>query len=64
MVDAETVRLLVSRMRAIASDCHDLGAAQRLRVLSEELETKTKRAAVLSGGGSRSPISSQRQQMS
>jgi hypothetical protein len=64
MVDAESVRLLISRMRAIASDCHDLGAAQRLRVLSEELEKLTKRGAVLSSSRPRPPISSQRQQMS
>jgi hypothetical protein len=64
MVDAEILRLFVSRMRAIASDCSDLAASERLRVLSEELEKTTKRAAVLSGGGSRPPISNQRQQMS
>jgi hypothetical protein len=38
MVDAETLRLLVSRTRAIASDCFDPAASQRLHVLSEELE--------------------------
>ncbi len=64
MVDAEILRLFVSRMRAIASDCFDLAASERLRVLSEELEKMTKRAAVLSSGGPRRPISNQRQQMS
>jgi hypothetical protein len=57
LVDAETLRLLASRMRAIASDCFDLGAAQRIRVLSEELEKMTKRAADLSSSGPRPPIS-------
>jgi hypothetical protein len=64
MVNAETLRLFTSRMRAIASDCLDLGAAQRLRALSEELEKITKRGAVLSSDGPRPPTSRQRQQMS
>jgi hypothetical protein len=65
MVDAETLRLFASRMRSIASNCHDLGAAQRLRVLSQELETMTKRPTVLSSSsGPRPPISNRRQQMS
>jgi hypothetical protein len=64
MVDAEILRLFVSRMRAIASDCVDLTASERLRVLSEELEKTMKRAAVLSSSGPRPPISNQRQQMS
>jgi hypothetical protein len=64
MVDAEILRLLASRMRAIASDCFDLTASERLRVLSEELEKLTKRGAVLSSSGPRPPISSQRQQIS
>jgi hypothetical protein len=64
MVDTETLRLFVSRMRVIASDCFDLDAAQRLRALSEELERTTKRAAVLSSSGPRAPISNRRQQMS
>jgi hypothetical protein len=64
MIDAETLRLFVSRMRSIASNCHDLGAAQQLRVLSQELEAMTKRPAVLSSSGPRPPISNRRQQMS
>jgi hypothetical protein len=64
MVDAEILRLFVNRMRAIASDCFDLAASERLRALSEELEKTTKRAATLSSSGPRPPISNQRQQMS
>jgi hypothetical protein len=64
MVDIETLRLVVSRMRAIASNCFDLAAAQRLNVLSEELEKMIKRPDVLSGSAPRRPISYQRQQMS
>jgi hypothetical protein len=64
MVDAETLRLFVNRMRAIASNCHDLGTAQRLHVLSEELEKITKRPVILLSSGPRPPISNRRQQMS
>jgi hypothetical protein len=64
MVDIETLRVLVSRMRAIASGCSDPGAAQRLCVLSEELEKTMKRATVLSSSAPRRSISNQRQQMS
>jgi hypothetical protein len=64
VVDAETLRLFISRMRAIAADCVDLGASERLRVLSEELEKVTKRPAVLSSSGPRRAPSRQRQQMS
>jgi hypothetical protein len=64
MVDADILRLFVSRMRVIASDCFDLAASERLRVLSEELEKTMKREAVLSSSGPRPPISNQRQQMS
>jgi hypothetical protein len=64
MVDIEILRVLVSRMRAIASDCSDPGAAQRLCVLSEELEKTMRRAATLSSSAPRRSISNQRQQMS
>jgi hypothetical protein len=64
MVAVETLRVLVSRMRAIASDCFDPGAAQRLCVLSEELEKTMKRATTLSSSAPRRSISNQRQQMS
>jgi hypothetical protein len=64
MVDAEILRSFASRMRAIASDCFDLAASQRLRILSEELEKMTKGTAVPSSSGPRPPISNQRQQMS
>jgi hypothetical protein len=64
MVDIETLRVLVSRMRAIASGCSDPGAAQRLCALSEELEKMLKRAATLSSSAPRRSISNQRQQMS
>jgi archaellum biogenesis ATPase FlaH len=64
MIDAETLRSFISQMRAIAADCVDLGASDRLRVLSEELEKITKRPAVLSSSGPRRTPSRQRQQMS
>jgi hypothetical protein len=64
MIDAGTLRSFTRRMRAIAADCVDLGASERLRILSEELEKITKRPTVLSGSGPRRPASRQRQQMS
>jgi hypothetical protein len=64
MVDAEALRLVVSRMRAIALDCFDLTAAQRIRALAEELEKMARGTTVLSSSGPRPPISNRRQQMS
>ena len=46
MLSGEALGQLISRMRAIASDCYDIGAAERLRLLVEELERNAKRALI------------------
>jgi|HubBroStandDraft_6_1064221.scaffolds.fasta_scaffold118700_3 hypothetical protein len=38
MADAEALRLLIGRVRSIASDCFDLGACERLRILADEMD--------------------------
>ena len=37
MVDPAYLSTLVSRMRVIASDCFDLTAAERLRIMADEI---------------------------
>jgi hypothetical protein len=40
MIDPEFLSSLVSRIRAIASDCFDLRAVERLRAVAEEIDQK------------------------
>lgn len=42
--DAEKLRSLASRIRVIGSDCFDLGAAGRLRILADEVEKMARSA--------------------
>jgi hypothetical protein len=45
MADAEILRLLIGLVRSIASDCFDLGASERLRLLADEMDAIVRKTA-------------------
>jgi hypothetical protein len=54
MFNEDDVRTLVVHIRSIASDCFDLRAVERLRVLADQIEQKG--AAAKGGSNNRTTI--------
>jgi hypothetical protein len=56
MADAEALRLLIGRVRSVASDCFDLGACERLRILADEMDAIVRQAPPKLRPGSARPV--------
>jgi hypothetical protein len=58
MSENEYLRALGNRLRAIATDCFDLRAIERLREISDEIERRTTESPITDLGNDTQPSTS------